>query len=325
MLFRKIILKALFSLIILVIIFSSVFSYEYLYRKTKDDVRVIIPKGYTIRETARLLDSKKVIDTPYVFLIASKIYHILGNNIIAGEYIFTSGTNMYQLMNILHNGKVTVHKITIPEGITVSQVLNILKNSQGIIDTEIKIDEFPEGSLLPDTYYYMYYTTDHELLTRMKNSMEKLLDDIWQMRNKEKTSVMTTKEEALILASIVQKEAILSNEKPIIAKVYLNRLSSGMLLQADPTVIYGISKWENFNRKLYYNDLKKESEYNTYLNKGLPPTPICNPGKDTILAVLNPTDTKALYFVANKQGGHHFADDFKQHKENILMVRKRKK
>jgi UPF0755 protein len=151
--------------------------------------------------------------------------------------------------------------------------------------------------------------------------MKGIMREEWDRRDVANTMELKTSLDALTLASIVEKEAKFDDEKPHIASVYLNRLKRKIPLQADPTVIYGISKWDNFSRKVTYDDLKFESPYNTYLHSGLPPTPICNPSKSSILAVLHPIETNDIYFVADGSGKHIFTNSYKQHLKNIKKIR----
>ena len=201
------------------------------------------------------------------------------------------------------------------------EIINILKNIEGIvINDKINIPE--EGSLFPDTYFFVYGTKIKDIITRMQNSMKKILQSSWENRNK-KINLKNTNE-VLILASIIEKETSLKEEKSDVAQVFLNRLNLKMKLQSDPTVIYGIKKQiGEFNRELNREDLNFKSNYNTYLNFGLPKGPISNPGKDSILAATNPSNGNLLYFVIDGFGGHVFSSNYDEHLKNIKKIKKK--
>jgi UPF0755 protein len=180
----------------------------------------------------------------------------------------------------------------------------------------------PDGSLLPDTYHYSYGDKRSEILGRMTKAMDGALAELWAKRAADLP--LTSPTEALILASIVEKETGVADERAHVASVFLNRLGKGMRLQSDPTIIYGLFGGEGkpADRPIYQSDLKKDTPYNTYMIKGLPPTPIANPGKDALEAVANPWKTQDLYFVADGTGGHVFAATLDEHNANVRRWRK---
>ena len=187
---------------------------------------------------------------------------------------------------------------------------------------EGEIKQIPEeGSLLPETYYYSAGDTRESLIKRMQNAMTRTVEELWP--NRKKDLLLKNKKDVVIMASIIEKETSFNSERAHIASVFFNRLKSKMRLQSDPTVIYGLSeKTGVFKRKLWSNDLKRKHEYNTYVIYGLPPGAISNPGRASIAAVLNPDDTKDLYFVANGKGGHSFSQTYKEHQERVNEWRK---
>lgn len=295
------------------------------------NVRVIIPKGSGVSSIAKILENNKIISkyTKYNFLIISYFNKIYSNKMFkAGEYDFNRNEAIYHIYKKIINGDVVQHQITIPEGFSVMQVVNLLKSKDNIQNIPLPYDliysKYPEGSLLPETYNYIYGNSNINILDFMKQKMTSVLDDAWEKRDKKIDPYIKNKEEALILSSIVEKESFFSSENTIISGVYINRLKKGMLLQADPTIIYGIIQdtKQEFTRKLLISDYKYKSKYNTYLNPGLPPSPICNPGKDALFSVLNPQWHTYFYFVANSSGQHSFSSTFDIHKINVKNKKK---
>ena len=199
-------------------------------------------------------------------------------------------------------------------------IIEELLNAYGL---EGDVQEIPpNGTLMPNTYHYSLGDTRQSIVKRMAESMQKKTAEIWEKRAK--NLPFSTLEEAITLASIVEKETSVASERPLIASVFVNRLRKGMRLQSDPTVIYAITDGKyDLKRKLLYKDLRVSHPYNTYTNYGIPPSPICNPGSESIEAVLNPADTDYLYFVANNKGGHSFSNNYRQHTNNVNKLRKK--
>ena len=304
----------IFSIIIAVIFY--VYFNLYL-KKTPKEANIIIPKTCSIKYVATIFKKNHVIQNQSFFTAYAYILNFFGKKIIAGEYLMGKGINTYQVFNKITSGKVVIHKVTIPEGLTTYQIIELLKKQYGVIN-DIENERFDrEGGLFPSTYEYLYGISINDLLAKMQNKMQKILEIEWRNRDISSTKELKDPFQALILASIIEKETKFEDEKPLIAKVYLNRLRKNMPLQADPTVIYGISKWDNFNKRVTYNDLKAPSPYNTYIHLGLPPTPICNSGKSSIVAVLHPQETNALCFVVENMGRHFFSKNYKQHLKSI--------
>ena len=228
---------------------------------------------------------------------------------------------MREVAGILSKGTTVVRRITIPEGLSSAKVVKLLRETEGL-QGNIKL--IPgEGTLLPNTYHFSYGDRRTAILSRMANAMNKTITLLW--RGREQGLPFVTSQQAVILASIVEKETSLQEERGRVASVFINRLRLGMRLQADPTVIYGLTGGVgSIGRPLRRSDLENNTSYNTYKNFGLPPTPITNPGYAALYAVLHPAAEKNLYFVADGTGGHAFATTFSQHKRNIERWRQRR-
>jgi len=246
----------------------------------------------------------------------------------AGEYRFGDGITTLDLLEQVTSGRVVVYAIPVIEGHTLRQTLAVvaaapkLKQTLGAVAVDKLLEQLgvsdtarpAEGLFYPDTYHYIAGTTDAEILRQAYRRMQELLDREWPGRQPDLP--LATPYEALVLASIVEKETGVAAERPLIAGVFINRLRRGMLLQTDPTVIYGLG--DKFNGNLTLKHLKQDGPFNTYTRAGLPPTPIATPGVAAIHAVLHPADTKALYFVARGDGSHHFSETLKEHNAAVI-------
>ncbi len=278
---------------------------------------VVLPKGKGLKRIARLLYKEGVISSPSVFMLGVRASGNM-SSIKAGEYSFPPRASAKMVMNIITSGRTFVRRLVVPEGLTSSQIVMLMNNAKGLVGVVSKAPK--NGSLLPDTYHYSYGDTKEGMLRRMKNAMNRTLDELWEQRNP--AVPFKTPQEAVILASVVEKETSLKRERPLIASAFINRLNKGMKLQSDPTVIYAVTEGKyNLKRSLTYKDLRYEHPYNTYVVTGLPQGAIANPGKAAIQAVLNPADTKNIYFVADGTGGHAFAETYSQHQENVKRWR----
>ncbi len=235
----------------------------------------------------------------------------------AGEYAFPAHASEAQVMDMLVMRKVLEHRLTIPEGLTSDAAVALIK-ADPTLTGEVPV--VPEGSLLPETYLFERGTTRSELLARMHKAQETLLALLWPKRKE--GLPLTSQEDALKLASMVEKETGIPAERPRIAAVFVNRLQSGMKLESDPTIIYGLTKGAPLGHPLRQSELAMPNPYSTYQIAGLPPTPISNPGRDAIQAALNPPDSQELYFVANGTGGHVFAKTAAEHQRNVAQWRK---
>lgn len=289
-----------------------------------EETEVIIPSGASLNKIALILQDENVIQNPLEFKIAA---HLLNKkqSLKAGEYLFDEGISLIQALTQLDEGKVLHRSITIPEGLTSYQIVSLLNNAPFM---EGEITQIPdEGTLLPETYNYSRGDTRAEKIERMQAAMTNAIDELWPGRATDLP--FKTKEEALTLASIVEKETGVSGERAKVAGVFINRLRRGIALQTDPTVIYAMTMGKHedngqgpIGRRLLRKDLKIDSPYNTYKYPGLPPGPICNPGKDAIAATLNPEEHEYIYFVADGTGGHSFAKTLAEHNQNVAKWRK---
>ncbi len=283
------------------------------------DTIILIEKGMGISQMADLLITANLINHKYTFYGATALSDQWGK-LKAGEYIIPNQARPIDIVGILASGRGIIHSLTIPEGLTVHEITEIIQETpllKGIIS---KIPS--EGYLLPETYRYVYGDTKQGLIDRMEADMKTNLARIWS-QNKANLPYGSV-HEMLIMASIIEKETGHSSERARVAAVFVNRLKLGMKLQADPTVIYGITLGrQKLGRLLNRNDLQSETAYNTYVIAGLPPHPIACPGKASLEAAMNPLDTRDLYFVADGQGSHNFSDSLTQHNAYVRQWRGR--
>jgi UPF0755 protein len=235
----------------------------------------------------------------------------------AGEYAVPSRASMADVMGILIEGKSIEHRITAAEGLTSAMIYKVVENNPVLLGAAGPVPA--EGSLLPETYLFVRGTTRASVLARMGRAQARLLAQLWPKRRPDLP--FHTPEEAVTLASIVEKETALPEERRHIAAVFVNRLRLGMKLQSDPTIIYGITHGYPLGRGIRQSEVAAATPYNTYVVAGLPPTPICNPGKDSIAAVLQPENSNDLYFVANGTGGHVFTSSIAEHEKNVARWR----
>ena len=280
------------------------------------EIVVIIRPGSGARAIASSLTEAGVIDRPLLFRIGVR-RRDRTTELKAGEYAFPAGASMARVMEMLVEHTVVMHRITIAEGLTSDMALAVI-NADPVL--EGPATAAPEGSLLPETYVFERGTTRAELLQRMRDSQKTLIDELWP-RRKEGLPIQSI-EDAIKLASIVEKETGLPGERPRIAAVFVNRLRMGMKLESDPTIIYGLTKGVPLGHPLRQSELDTPNPYSTYQITGLPPTPICNPGRDSIAAVLSPPDSEDLFFVANGTGGHAFARTNAEHERNVAQWRR---
>jgi len=277
-----------------------------------------IPKGAGLTDIATLLNAEGVVEYPWLFVAGVRVSD-RGRGLRAGEYEIPAGISPQGVMELLLDGKSIQHRITIVEGLTVSQALAAVADAEALTGEITAPPE--EGRMLPETYYFDRGEDRQALVDRMAADLDKALDELWPGRSPD--AMVKDKQQALILASIVERETAVADERPRVAAVYTNRLRIGMRLQADPTVAYGLSGGTGtLDRPLLKKDLETPGPYNTYLNAGLPPGPIALPSRAAIAAVLNPAKTKEIYFVADGSGGHAFAETLAQHNRNVARWRR---
>jgi UPF0755 protein len=280
-------------------------------------ITVVIERGTGIDEIARLLQRAGVLAEPLAFRLAAR--WAPGRPLKAGEYEFAAAITPKRAIELMRSGRTVVRRLTVAEGLTVPEVMAVLNAAEGLSGTLPPLP--PEGSLLPETYHYSYGDKREQVVRRMQEAMRALLQNLW--RNRDPAVPLATPGQAVILASIVEKETAKAAERPRIAAVFLNRLKRNMRLQSDPTVAYGLTEGAGpLGRPLTRADLKRPSPYNTYLIDGLPPTPIANPGSASLEAVMRPAVTDDLYFVADGSGGHVFAATLEEHNRNVAKWRR---
>ena len=273
---------------------------------------VMIPEGASIGSVARRLEKAGAIPgTAGTYYVMARLF---GSHdpIQAGEFQIPKGMGGAAILDLLQHGRPVQRLITVTEGMPAIIVQEKLSANPYLAGPTPSIEE---GSVLPDSYGYQRGETRSALVSRMQKAMQKTIAELWPKRSTDCPIAMP--EQAVILASIVEKETGKASERPIIAGVYCNRLRIGMPLQADPTVIYPVTKGKPLGRRILKSELQAQNDYNTYRRRGLPEGPIANPGKASIAAVLHPAPTKALYFVADGTGGHVFANTLAEQNANV--------
>ncbi|MBO6520290.1 MAG: endolytic transglycosylase MltG [Rhodospirillales bacterium] len=285
---------------------------------TDTDKIIVIERGSSVASIARQLQEEGLIQYARVFRLGIRLIADR-RPLQAGEYRIPAQASAAEIASILKSGEQVVHKTTLAEGLSSIQIVDLLRDEPLLAG---KIETVPpEGTLLPETYHFHRGETRTEILRRMRTALDDVLSELWATRAADLP--FSTREEAMILASIVEKETAVEAERELVAGVFVNRMKKGMRLQSDPTVVYGITRGAGpLGRPLSRGDLDAETAYNTYRIDGLPPTPIANPGRASIAAVLNPAKTDALYFVADGSGGHAFAKTLDEHNRNVRAWRK---
>jgi UPF0755 protein len=293
---------------------------------------IYIKKGTNLKRVSEILEKEGIIKNRHFFILLATA---LGKKakLKAGEYEFHTRMLPFDVLNILVEGQVKRHLVTIPEGYTLSQIAQLLedlnlvekkeflqKASSSVFINALELPQFAgpnlEGYLFPDTYHLFKEMDPEEVIRMMVHQFKKVFGPDLAHRASE---LGISEREAVILASIIEKETPLPEERPLISAVFHNRLKRKIPLQSDPTVIYGI---KNFNGNLTKEHLMKPTPYNTYLMVGLPPTPICNPGKESLLAAVHPAPVSYLYFVSKNDGSHFFASDFEEHNRAVWKYQK---
>jgi UPF0755 protein len=331
------VLTALFAVASIVLLIGLYFS-SIIYSEMHEEIAseqpetIVFLRGSSIRTLANQLIEKGLLENKNYFLIWGKLNR-QETRLQAGEYLIAPDSTLAQLLDNMVAGNVVQHNITLVEGFTFQQVLQIIQQNEvvtaelaGLSNEEIMdrlghAGEHPEGRFYPDTYQVSRGITDLELLERAYDTMASILEEEWLQRDE--NLPLKSSYEALILASIVEKESAIAEERPLIAGLFINRLRKNMRLQTDPTVIYGI---ENYDGNIRFKDLRKDTPYNTYTRNGLPPTPIALPGREAIHAALHPDKTNYLYFVAygDGSGRHVFSTNLKDHEKAVDQYQRKK-
>ena len=335
--------KTLVSLIVIgltaICVVAAAVTYDFMQFRQRplhvpgEDTMLVVTPGMTFTQVAGELARRGVIDRPH-YLIAWARWSGHASRIQAGEYAITAGILPLQLLQHMTQGRVIQYTLTVVEGWTMKQMLEAIRAHDKIdqtlppsLDGAAVMEQLgfpgmhPEGRFYPDTYHFPAGTTDVAFLRRAYEAMVRLLAVEWEARSAD--TPLKTSYEALILASIIEKETALSQERAEIAGVFVRRLRRGMRLQTDPTVIYGLG--DQFDGNLRKADLRRDTPYNTYTRKGLPPTPIAMPGKDAIHAALHPAPGSSLYFVSRGDGSHYFSATFEEHNAAVRRYQIKRK
>jgi len=290
-----------------------------------------VEKGQSVRAVADILKERGLIRKSAPLLVWYKLFY-KSESIKAGEYALPAGRGAREVLETLLRGKIYLHPVTVAEGLTAAETVDVfLAASFGTPETfaaaladtsevalmDPKADDL-EGYLFPETYRFPKGATAAEILARMVSQFKDVFGPAARARAAE---IGMTPRQAVVLASLIEEETSLAVEKPLVSAVFHNRLKAGMKLECDPTVIYALKRAGPFAGPLRKKDLKYESPYNTYLHQGLPPGPICNPGKDSLEAALHPAAADFLFFVARKEGGHTFSRTLKEHLAAVRAYR----
>lgn len=328
---RKILRVGLIVLAILGVMSGAAgFDFVLFYNRHAPETRVIsIQKGWNLHKVSRVLEDQGVVSSAFWMVVLARVTDQV--KVQAGEYSFEQGHLPGAILTQLQRGTgVIKRRFVVPEGLSIKEIV-VLMEKQGWKDAGafvlgsglaqgLRVDGGSlEGWLFPETYFYRSGDLVMDIVHRMVSRTKKILLEEWENRPKD---FKLTAYQALVLASVIEKETGQGSERPLISGVFQNRLKRDMMLQSDPTVIYGI---ENFDGNITRKHLTTPTPYNTYTRKGLPPTPICNPGRASIHAVFYPESTKALYFVANGNGAHIFSSTLEEHEKNVDIYQRRSK
>jgi UPF0755 protein len=315
--------KRLLALVIVLLLAGAGGAYLWLQQAVREpgpalqETRVLVPRGSGLMQIAWQLKRAGVIEHPRLFQLLAE-WQKKAKDLKAGEFLFPAAISLEAALDQIVRGEVEIHALTIPEGLSSHAILQRLAETEGLAG-DLPADP-PEGSLLPSTYDYTWGTERLAILQRMQDAMNSAVTKAWEGRA---TNLpLASPEDLVILASIVEKETGLSGERREVAGVFINRLRQGMKLQSDPTTIYAITRGKDvLGRGLKRSELAKKDPYNTYHAEGLPPGPIANPGEAALMAVAQPAETEALFFVADGTGGHAFAKTLAEHNRNVARWR----
>lgn len=312
--------SAIFVLLLGLILFAGVYVWHnkiiYSPGPHQNDVFVVIEPGSGHKTLRAVLSKAGVFHQTYHYDVARIL---AGNDFLpkAGEFLLPAKTNLKNILSIIHDGNSYQRRVTVVEGLRSADVVKIIA---GISHLTGKVKAIPdEGSLRPETYFYTYATSRQDLISRMQKEQKTALAKMWIDR--EKNLPYGKPLDALIMASIIEKEASSGNDRQLVAAVFINRLRRGMRLQSDPTVLYSASESLSKPMTISKTDLKTKTPWNTYVISGLPKTPICNPGQESIMAALRPAKSDYLYFVSDGSGGLRFAKTLDVHSRNVRLFR----
>ena len=285
-----------------------------------------VRQGDSVSAVAQRLEEQGIISSATTMKLHARISDMEAG-LKVGEYAIPPRASVASILERLVAGDVLTYRITVPEGLTTAQILRLVENHEDL-EGDMPDREIEEGTLLPDTYIFSAEKSRTAMIERMEKAQDDLLEELWPQRADD--IPVSTPEEAIILASVVEKETGHAEERQLVAGLFTNRLRRGMRLESDPTVIYGVSRGEplyrtlngkKVRRTLYRSELDRVTDWNTYEIDGLPKTPICNPGRASIAAVLNPPETDFIFFVADGSGGHAFAETLAEHNRNVAAYR----
>ena len=275
---------------------------------------IVLPRG-SVADIARILVREGVVSSARAFRVAASLT-VLEGPLHSGEFPFPAGASIETVLSILRTARPIQHRITIPEGSTAADIATLLARA-GALSGDIAVP--PEGAVFPETYAYERGASPASVETRAENAARAILAREWSARAS--NLPLASPEDALTLASVVERETPLAGERPLVAAVFLNRLRARQKLQSDPTTAYAVAGGLALARLLARDDLSIQNPYNTYWTEALPPGPICTPGLAALHAVLHPAGSRALYFVADGSGGHVFAETLAEHEANIARIR----
>lgn len=285
----------------------------------KADINLVIPSGASGHAIAKVLTEAGVTADERLVKISMGLF--AGEKPLrAGEYGFPAGVSLQNAIKKLQTGDVVVRRVTFAEGLSTREILEALSRAEGLTGLAPEASEIGEGALLPETYHYNLGDSRTDIVARMKGAMDAAVARLWAERDE--NLPLKSPQEAVVLASIIERETAVPEERARVASVFINRLNRGMRLQSDPTVVFGMGTDEApFTGRLLRRHLEIDHPHNTYTRVGLPPSPIANPGLESIAAALKPAVTKYLYFVADGTGGHAFARSLAEHNRNVAKWR----
>ncbi len=332
----KMIKRFLLLAAILILFLTSWFVFEFLSTPKSPPEKILyeIERGEGAKSLAEHLKEKGILQKKMTFLIGHSLFYSQ-KTIKAGEYVFDLPLSIQKILHIITNGEILLHAATIPEGLTRMEIADHLESLDfserqafmkasedttaiSVIDSEARD---LEGYLFPETYFFSKGVTTEKIVRSMTTQFKDTFSEEWTRRSDE---IGLTIREIVILASLIEKETSLPDERPLVSAVFHNRLKKQMKLDCDPTIIYALKQDGQFKDRLRTKDLRLDSPYNTYLYRGLPPGPIANPGKDSIAAALYPADKDFLFFVSKNDGSHHFSRSFREHQNAVNKFQRNK-